>query len=86
MMGLPEKLVGRLNELGITEPTPIQSHAIPIALDGGDVMGLAQTGSACCTSATAASRAASPSALAAATAASSSDAAADAAAAVARAF
>ena len=45
MMGLPEKLVGRLNELGITEPTPIQSHAIPIALDGGDVMGLAQTGS-----------------------------------------
>ena len=45
MMGLPEKLVGRLNELGITEPTPIQGHAIPIALDGGDVMGLAQTGS-----------------------------------------
>ena len=45
MMGLPEKLVGRLKELGITEPTPIQSHAIPIALDGGDVMGLAQTGS-----------------------------------------
>ena len=44
-MGLPEKLVDRLNELGITEPTPIQSHAIPIALDGGDVMGLAQTGS-----------------------------------------
>ena len=44
-MGLPEKLVGRLNELGITEPTPIQSHAIPIALDGGDVMGSAQTGS-----------------------------------------
>ena len=44
-MGLPEKLVGRLNELGITEPTPIQSHAIPIALDGCDVMGLAQTGS-----------------------------------------
>ena len=45
MMGLPEKLVDRLKELGITEPTPIQSHAIPIALDGGDVMGLAQTGS-----------------------------------------
>jgi ATP-dependent RNA helicase RhlE len=42
---LPEKLVDRLKELGITEPTPIQSHAIPIALDGGDVMGLAQTGS-----------------------------------------
>ena len=45
MMGLPEKLVDRLKELGITEPTPIQSHAIPIALDGSDVMGLAQTGS-----------------------------------------
>lgn len=44
MMGLPEKLVARLTETGITEPTPIQTRAIPHALDGQDVMGLAQTG------------------------------------------
>ncbi|OUS21158.1 DEAD/DEAH box helicase [Litorivita pollutaquae] len=43
-MGLPVKLVQRLTELGITEPTPIQTRAIPHALDGRDVMGLAQTG------------------------------------------
>ena len=43
-MGLPEKLVARVAALGITEPTPIQTHAIPPVLDGKDVMGLAQTG------------------------------------------
>jgi ATP-dependent RNA helicase RhlE len=44
MMGLPTRLVKRLADLGITEPTPIQSRAIPHALDGRDVIGLAQTG------------------------------------------
>lgn len=44
MMGLPAKLVERLAKMGITEPTPIQSHAIPHAMNGRDVMGLAQTG------------------------------------------
>ncbi len=44
MMGLPDILVKRLNRLGLTEPTPIQSRAIPHALNGRDVMGLAQTG------------------------------------------
>ncbi|MDF1803899.1 DEAD/DEAH box helicase [Thalassovita sp.] len=44
MMGLSPKLVARLEELGMTEPTPIQSRAIPLALEGEDVMGLAQTG------------------------------------------
>ena len=44
MMGLPTVLVKRLAETGISEPTPIQSRAIPHALDGKDVMGLAQTG------------------------------------------
>ena len=44
MMGLPAKLVARLANMGITEPTPIQSHAIPHAMNGRDVMGLAQTG------------------------------------------
>ncbi len=43
-MGLPTLLVKRLAVLGFAEPTPIQSHAIPHALDGKDVMGLAQTG------------------------------------------
>ncbi len=43
-MGLPEKLVARLADMGLTEPTPIQKGAIPFAMDGRDVMGLAQTG------------------------------------------
>ncbi|MEM9576205.1 MAG: DEAD/DEAH box helicase [Pseudomonadota bacterium] len=44
MMDLPPKLVARLNEMGLTDPTPIQKQAIPHALNGRDVMGLAQTG------------------------------------------
>ncbi|MCV3271908.1 DEAD/DEAH box helicase [Roseobacter sinensis] len=44
MMGLPPKLVARLTEMGLTDPTPIQKQAIPHALNGRDVMGLAQTG------------------------------------------
>jgi len=44
MMDLPPKLVARLNEMGIKDPTPIQKQAIPHALNGRDVMGLAQTG------------------------------------------
>ncbi|MDW4497605.1 DEAD/DEAH box helicase [Sulfitobacter sp. D35] len=44
MMDLPPKIVARLAEMGITEPTPIQKQAIPHALNGRDVMGLAQTG------------------------------------------
>ncbi|QIE47411.1 DEAD/DEAH box helicase [Pseudohalocynthiibacter aestuariivivens] len=43
-MGLPGSLVKKLAAQGITDPTPIQSHAIPHALNGFDVMGLAQTG------------------------------------------
>ncbi|WP_243405152.1 DEAD/DEAH box helicase [Pelagivirga sediminicola] len=43
-MGLPAVLVRKLGQMGITDPTPIQSHAIPHALNGHDVMGLAQTG------------------------------------------
>ncbi|KMK67314.1 DNA/RNA helicase, superfamily II [Puniceibacterium sp. IMCC21224] len=43
-MGLPKSLVTRLTEMGLTEPTPIQVGAIPFALAGRDVMGLAQTG------------------------------------------
>ena len=44
MLGLAPRLVAKLKEQGITEPTPIQTQAIPHAMNGRDVMGLAQTG------------------------------------------
>ncbi|MCX7643789.1 MAG: DEAD/DEAH box helicase [Rhodobacteraceae bacterium] len=43
-LGLNDRLVARLAELGLTSPTPIQAQAIPEVLKGRDVMGLAQTG------------------------------------------
>ncbi len=43
-LGLSDRLVSRLKSLGITTPTPIQEQAIPQAMAGRDVMGLAQTG------------------------------------------
>jgi len=43
-LGLPERLVHKLDAMNLTDPTPIQREAIPVALGGGDVMGLAQTG------------------------------------------
>ncbi len=44
-LGLAPRLINALREQGITDPTPIQTQAIPHALQGRDVMGLAQTGS-----------------------------------------
>ncbi len=44
MLGLAPRLVKILKEQGITDPTPIQTQAIPHAMNGRDVMGLAQTG------------------------------------------
>jgi len=44
MLGLPARLSTNLQELGLTEPTPIQAKAIPHAMNGRDVLGLAQTG------------------------------------------
>ena len=44
MMNLPDVLRARVAEMGLTDPTPIQSQAIPHAMNGRDVMGLAQTG------------------------------------------
>ncbi len=43
-LGLAPRLVQKLAEQDITEPTPIQLKAIPHALAGRDVMGIAQTG------------------------------------------
>ena len=45
MLGLAPRLIAALEKQGITDPTPIQSQAIPHAMNGRDVMGLAQTGS-----------------------------------------
>ncbi|HEV2132221.1 MAG TPA: DEAD/DEAH box helicase [Longimicrobiaceae bacterium] len=41
---LAPELVRTVKELGYEEPTPIQRMAIPVALEGKDVMGRAQTG------------------------------------------
>ncbi|MES2755156.1 MAG: DEAD/DEAH box helicase, partial [Pseudomonadota bacterium] len=43
-LGLAEPLVRALSAKGYTEPTPIQRDAIPICLEGGDLLGIAQTG------------------------------------------
>ncbi|PYE83792.1 DEAD/DEAH box helicase [Pseudoroseicyclus aestuarii] len=45
MLGLSPRLIAALKDQGITDPTPIQAQAIPHAMNGRDVMGLAQTGS-----------------------------------------
>ncbi len=43
-LGLNARMVSRLEGLGLTEPTPIQAKAIPHALTGRDILGIAQTG------------------------------------------
>ncbi len=43
-LGLHESLLRALDNEGYTHPTPIQEKAIPIALDGADLIGCAQTG------------------------------------------
>ena len=42
--GLKPILNTALKEAGLTTPTPIQSEAVPLAMAGHDVLGLAQTG------------------------------------------
>ena len=43
-LGLSARMVSRLEALGLTQPTPIQEQAIPQALQGNDILGIAQTG------------------------------------------
>ncbi len=43
-LGLSTELLRAVHEQGYTEPTPIQAQAIPVILEGKDVMGGAQTG------------------------------------------
>ena len=43
-LGLSEQTLRALTDSGYERPTPIQAQAIPLALKGRDLMGLAQTG------------------------------------------
>jgi superfamily II DNA/RNA helicase len=43
-LGLSEPLLRAIAEMGYKHPTPIQEQAIPIVLQGRDVLGVAQTG------------------------------------------
>jgi ATP-dependent RNA helicase RhlE len=43
-LGLRPELLQAVAEAGYTSPTPIQQQAIPVAMEGRDLIGLAQTG------------------------------------------
>lgn len=43
-LGLQKELLQAINEKGYTEATPIQTEAIPLILDGGDLLAGAKTG------------------------------------------
>ncbi|MCK4862056.1 MAG: DEAD/DEAH box helicase, partial [Rhodobacteraceae bacterium] len=43
-LGLDPKVLQAVADTGYTTPTPIQAEAIPHALQGRDVLGIAQTG------------------------------------------
>ncbi len=43
-LGLSPKVLRAVTDAGYTKPTPIQEGAIPAALEGKDVLGIAQTG------------------------------------------
>ncbi len=43
-LGLSEKVLKALDDMGFEEPSPIQEQTIPVVLEGKDVIGQAQTG------------------------------------------
>ncbi len=43
-MGISQRILAALTKNKITIPTPIQQQSIPIALEGKDILGIAQTG------------------------------------------
>jgi ATP-dependent RNA helicase DeaD len=43
-LGLPEVLLTAIARQGFEQPSPIQAQAIPLLLDGHDLLGQAQTG------------------------------------------
>lgn len=42
--GLPEKILGVIDQVGYKDPTPIQRQTIPIGLQNRDIIGIAETG------------------------------------------
>src|SRR5450432_329815 len=43
-LGLQSFFTDKCEQLGYTEPTPIQKQAIPVLLQGGDILASAETG------------------------------------------
>ena len=43
-LGLSDSVMQAVNDLGYTEPTPVQARAIPFVLEGRDLLAAAQTG------------------------------------------
>ena len=43
-LGVSDRSLAAVMEMGFTEPTPVQAQSIPVLLDGRDVVGIAQTG------------------------------------------
>ena len=43
-LGIAPKLLSVLERLKFTTPTPIQHQSIPVAIEGKDIIGIAQTG------------------------------------------
>ena len=43
-LGIDQEIIGILDKLNLKVPTPIQHKAIPVAIKGSDVVGIAQTG------------------------------------------
>lgn len=42
--GFPEELVANVQKRGYSQPTPIQDQAIPVLMEGSDIVGIANTG------------------------------------------
>ncbi|MBS7382450.1 MAG: DEAD/DEAH box helicase, partial [Candidatus Methanomethylophilaceae archaeon] len=43
-LGLKDDIVKAIDEMGWTEPTPIQIEAVPVGIGGRDILAQAQTG------------------------------------------
>ncbi len=43
-LGISDRSLASVMEMGFTEPTPVQARSIPVLLEGHDVVGIAQTG------------------------------------------
>ena len=43
-LSINDNILRAISDMGFSEPSPIQAHAIPVALEGRDIIGQAQTG------------------------------------------